>query len=293
MINVYINLKKNIFKCNFKYLVFVLFFFGALSCSIYKKNDSNIITKPEKIPELQVLFNNALKYYNDGKYRNALKLFKKVETRYSFSNLAPRATLMITYIYYRNADYFNTLKFARKYQTLYPKNKNIDYIHFIIAMTFYEQVQVVAKDQTYTRAALKEFNNIIKTYPNSKYAKESKLKIDLINEQLAGKHMYLARFYMKKSKWISAINRLNIILKDYSETIYTVEALHRMVEIYYKLGNIVLAKKYAATLGYNFNDSDWYKKTYKVVVDKNYKEDTKVTKQRLRDKIKNILKLSK
>ena len=239
------------------------------------------------------MFGSALNYYNKGQYRNALKLFKKVETRYSFSDLAPRATLMITYIYYQNSDYFNTLKFARKFQTLYPKNENIAYIDFLIAMTFYEQVQIVARDQTYTKAALKEFKNIIGKYPNSKYAKESKLKIDLIDEQLAGKHMYLARFYMKKSKWISAIRRLNIILEEYPETIYTIETLHRLVEIYYKLGNIALAKKYAATLGYNFNDSDWYKKTYKVVVDQNYESDTKKTKIKLRDKIKNIFKLSK
>ena len=275
----------------YKYLIIVLFFFTLVNCKGNKSE--NLVAKPEKVPELKVLFGSALNYYNKGQYRNALKLFKKVETRYSFSDLAPRATLMITYIYYQNGDYFNTLKFARKFQTLYPKNENIAYIDFLIAMTFYEQVQIVARDQTYTKAALKEFQKIIEKYPNSKYAKESKLKIDLIDEQLAGKHMYLARFYMKKSKWISAIRRLNIILEDYPETIYTIETLHRLVEIYYKLGNISLAKKYAATLGYNFNDSDWYKKTYKVVVDQNYESDTKKTKIKLRDKIKNIFKLSK
>ncbi len=274
-----------------KNFIIALVFFLVLSCS--SDNNKNLVTKPEKVPELNVLFNNGLNYYKDGKYMNALQLFKKVETRYSFSDLAPRATLMITYIYYQNSDYFNTLKFARKFQTLYPKNKNIAYINFLIAMTFYEQVQIVARDQTYTKAALKEFKDIIKKYPNSKYAKESKLKIDLVNEQLAGKHMYLARFYMEKSKWISAIKRLNIILEEYPETIYTIETLHRLVEIYYKLGNIPLAKKYAATLGYNFNESDWYKKTYKVVVDQNYKTDTEKTKLKLRDKIKSIFKLSK
>ena len=275
----------------YKYLILALIFYTLLGCA--NKKDVNLVTKPEKVPELKVLFSSALNYYNEGEFRNALKLFKKVETRYSFSDLAPRATLLITYIYYQNGDYFNTLKFARKFQTLYPKNENIAYIDFLIAMTFYEQVQIVARDQTYTKAALKEFKNIIKKYPKSKYAKESELKIDLINEQLAGKHMYLARFYMKKSKWISAIKRLNIILEKYPETIYTIEALHRLVEIYYKLGNVSLAKKYAATLGYNFNDSDWYKKTYKVVADQNYQEDTKATKLKLRDKIKNIFKLSK
>ena len=275
----------------FKNLVVAIFIFTLTSCANDK--GKNLITKPEKIPELKVLFKNALDYYNEGQYRNALTLFKKIETRYSFSDLAPRSTLMITYIYYQNADYFNTLKFARKFQTLYPRNENISYIDFLVAMTFYEQVQVVARDQTYTMAALKEFKNVIKKYPNSKYAKESELKIDLINEQLAGKHMYLARFYMKKSKWISALKRLNIILEKYPQTIYTVETLHRLVEIYYKLGNVSLAKKYAATLGYNFNDSDWYKKTYRIVADQNYQEDTKVTKRKLRDKIKNIFKLSK
>ncbi len=275
----------------YKNLIIAIFVFTLIGCANDK--NENLITKPEKIPELKVLFTNALNYYNKGQYRNALKLFKKIETRYSFTDLAPRSTLMITYIYYQNADYFNTLKFARKFQTLYPRNENISYIDFLIAMTFYEQVQVVARDQTYTKAALKEFRNIIQKYPNSKYAKESELKIDLINEQLAGKHMYLARFYMKKSKWISAIKRLNIVLEKYPETIYTIEALHRLVEIYYKLGNVPLAKKYAATLGYNFNDSDWYKKTYKVVADQNYQEDTKITKIKLRDKIKNIFKLSK
>ncbi len=275
----------------FKYLIIAIICLSVTTCTSNK--DQNLVTKPEKIPELKVLFSSALKYYNEGQYRSALTLFKKVETRYSFSDLAPRSTLMITYIYYQNADYFNTLKFARKFQTLYPKNKNIAYINFLIAMTFYEQVQIVARDQTYTKAALKEFREIIKKYPKSKYAKESELKIDLINEQLAGKHMYLARFYMKKSKWISALKRLNIILEKYPQTIYTVEALHRLVEIYYKLGNISLAKKYAATLGYNFNESDWYKKTYKIVVDQNYQQDTKETKKKLRDKIKNIFKLSK
>ncbi len=275
----------------YRYLIIVIFFFIFTSC--VNDKDKNLITKPEKIPEVNVLFSSALNYYNEGQYRSALKLFKKIETRYSFSDLAPRSTLMITYIYYQSADYFNTLKFARKFQTLYPKNENIAYVDFLIAMTFYEQVQIVARDQTYTKAALKEFKNIAKKYPTSKYAKESELKIDLINEQLAGKHMYLARFYMKKSKWVSALKRLNIIIEKYPETIYTVEALHRLVEIYYKLGNVSLAKKYAATLGYNFNDSDWYKKTYKIVVDQNYQEDTKVTKRKLRDKIKNILQFSK
>ncbi|MFL2525494.1 MAG: outer membrane protein assembly factor BamD [Pelagibacteraceae bacterium] len=137
----------------YKYLIIVLFFFTLVNCKGNKSE--NLVTKPEKIPELKVLFGSALNYYNKGQYRNALKLFKKVETRYSFSDLAPRATLMITYIYYQNGDYFNTLKFARKFQTLYPKNENIAYIDFLIAMTFYEQVQIVARDQNLYKSRFK------------------------------------------------------------------------------------------------------------------------------------------
>ena len=135
-------------------------------------------------------------------------------------------------------------------------------------MTFYEQITITSRDQTYAVQAMKEFNQIIKKYPNSRYAEESKLKIDIVKEQLAGKEMYIARFYMKKSKWISAIKRLQIVINDYDKTIYSEEALHRLVEIYYRLGNLNEAKKYGAILGYNFNDGNWYKKTYKIVADR-------------------------
>lgn len=134
---------------------------------------------------------------------------------------------------------------------------------------------------------------IIKLYPNSIYADEAKLKIDLINEQLAGKQMYIARYYMNNSKWIAAIKRLDIIINEYKTTIYTKEALHRLVEIYYRLGNIKESRKYAALLGYNFNDSNWYKKSYKIVADKDYIIKEKKQKRKLRDRVKKLFKFSK
>lgn len=270
--------------------ILCLFIFILNGCSSKKKNE---IPKPEAIPKVEDLYKVGYENYIEGKYKDSLKLFKKIETRYSFSDYAPRSLIMIMFIYYENNDEYNTLEYANKFKKLFPLHKNIPYVDFIIASVFYERIQVVSKDQTYTKIALKKFQDIIKKYPNSTYAEEAKYKIDLINEQLAGKEIYIARYYMNKSKWIAAIKRLNIIVNNYSSTIYIKEALHRLVEIYYYLGNINEAKKYAAILGYNFNDSDWYKKTYKIVVDQNYAAQNIKAKRKLKDRVLQLFKFSK
>lgn len=250
--------------------------------------DSNKITKPAEIPSLNILYNSAFQSYENGQPNEAIKLFQTVETRYSFTEWAERATIMIIYIYFETSEYVKSLEYIDKYLKFYPSSKNIEYAKFIKALCFYEQIDVVSRDQTYAKVALKQFNEIIDEFPNSIYADDAKYKIDLINEQLAGKEMYLARYYMKKSKWIPAIKRLKIILDIYSSTVFTTEALHRLVEIYYKLGNIKEAKKYAAILGYNFNDSDWYKKSYKIVGNKNYIINKEFQKKKLKDRIKKL-----
>lgn len=274
-----------------KYHELILIFLVLVLLGCSKK--ANLVKKPETIPPLNILYTNAYKEFEKGNWTESVELFQKVETRYSYSEWAPRATLMILYIYYDSNDSIQTLRYAEKFKKLYSGREEISYVDFIRAMTFYEQINVVSKDQTYTEVALKEFREIIKKYPNSIYAKESKLKIDLILEQLAGKEMYLARYYMNKNKWISALKRLNIVLAKYETTIYSTEALHRLVEIYYRLGNVNEAKRYAALLGYNFNDSDWYKKTYRIVKDKNYIIENKKQNRKLKDKIKKIFKFSK
>ncbi len=274
-----------------KYHELILIFLVLVLLGCSKK--ANLVKKPETIPPLNILYTNAYKEFEKGNWTESVELFQKVETRYSYSEWAPRATLMILYIYYDSNDSIKTLRYVEKFKKLYSGREEISYVDFIRAMTFYEQINVVSKDQTYTEVALKEFREIIKKYPDSIYAKESKLKIDLILEQLAGKEMYLARYYMNKNKWISALKRLNIVLSKYETTIYSTEALHRLVEIYYRLGNVNEAKRYAALLGYNFNDSDWYKKTYRIVKDKNYIIENKKQNRKLKDKIKKIFKFSK
>jgi len=271
-----------------KSLFFILFFILISNCS--KKEE--VIKPEEKIP-LAKLYRSAFKEFESGNWNESISLFKKVEKDYFYSEWAPKATLMIIYMYFDSGDSIQTLKHISKFKKFYPANKNNDYVDYIKALTFYEQINVASKDITYAKEALKLFNFIQTNYPNSTYAQEAEFKKDLINEQLAGKHMYIARYYISKSLWIPAITRLKIIIKDYETTIYVVEALHRMVEIYYKLGNMQEAKKYASILGYNFNDSDWYKKTYKVVGDKAYVLEEKKTREKLKEKIKKIFKFSK
>ena len=273
----------------FKSFFLLIFFFFVISCG----GKENQIKKPEKVPPLNILYKAAFTLYEKGEWKKSVEFFQKVETRYSFSEWSPRATLMIMYIYYEIGERIKTLEYAKKFKKLYPKNKNLDYVEFIIGLTFYEEINVISRDQTNSEAALNQFKKIIKLYPNSIYADEAKLKIDLINEQLAGKQMYIARYYMNNSKWIAAIKRLDIIINEYKTTIYTKEALHRLVEIYYRLGNIKESRKYAALLGYNFNDSNWYKKSYKIIADKNYIIKEKKQKRKLRDRVKKLFKFSK
>ena len=273
-------------KYFFLIILLPLFF---LSCNQNKKKT----IKPIPVASLEVLYNSAYEKFENGDWAESIKLFQKVETNYGFTEWASKASLMIIYIYYEVGDSVNCLEYINRFKKLYPKHKNLDYVEYIRALTFYEQINVVSKDQTYTETALKEFKNIIKKYPNSNYAENSFFKIDLINEQLAGKEMFIARYYIQRSKWVAAIKRLKIVISKYPNTIFVKEAIHRMVEIYYNLGNLKEAKKYAAILGYNFNDSDWYKKTYKIVQDKNYIIEEKKQKRKFREKIKKLFQFSK
>ena len=274
---------------NFKSFFLLIFFFFVISCG----SKETKIKKPEKVPPLNILYKAAFTLYEKGEWKKSIEFFQKVETRYSFSEWSPRATLMIMYIYYEVGERIKTLEYAKKFKKLYPKNKSLDYVEFIVGLTFYEEINVISRDQTNSEAALNQFKKIIKTYPNSIYADEAKFKLDLINEQLAGKQMYIARYYMNNSKWIAAIKRLDIIINEYKTTIYTKEALHRLVEIHYRLGNIRESRKYAALLGYNFNDSNWYKKSYKIVADKDYTIKEIKQKRKLRDRVKKLFKFSK
>lgn len=269
-----------------KFVLFILLFFFS-ACETGPKKTLEI---KKKIP-LEVLYSEAYKNFENKNYSDAVKLFTRVETDFPYTEWAPNALLMNSYIYYESSRYIDALTNLQRFKKRYAGNKNIDYAEYLIAMCLFEQVNFVSLSQENTDLAIKQFNKIINDFPKSKYSIDAKFKIDLLYEQLAAKEMYVARYYMKKGKWIPAMYKLNNIIKKYETTIFTPEALHRLVEINYKLGNVASAKKYAAILGYNFNDSDWYKKSYNIVKENNFLIDKEKNKKNFKEKIKELIRL--
>jgi len=204
----------------------------------------------------------------------AAKKFNEAELLFPQSPWAAKSVIMAAYAYYTQDYYSDSIFELKRYLKTYPNDKNKAYAHFLLGINFYEKIVDEKKDLKSILDAKEQFELIVKKYPASEFAMDAKFKIDLINEILAAKEMYLARYYLKKNKWIPALNRFKTVLNDYDTTIYSEEALHRLVEINYRLGLIDESKKYANTLGYNYQSSDWYKNTYKVF-NKDYREGIK------------------
>ena len=206
------------------------------------------------------------------------------------SKWAAKASLMSAYSDYTRNAFSKSVFGLERFISNYPADKNIPYAHYLIAICHYEQILDEKKDLQPVLKARKKFEFIINYYPETDYAIDSRFKLDLIVDQLAAKEMSIARYYMKTEKWIPALNRLKLVVEEYDKTIFVEEALHRLVEIYYKLGLIEEAKKAAAILGYNYRSSQWYERSYKVF-NKKYKTK-KVKKEKelglIRRKIKGL-----
>lgn len=209
---------------------------------------------------------------------------------YPQSMWAPKSALMAAYSYYTQDYYADAIAELVRLIRVYPYYENLDYVHYLMAVSYYEQIIDEKKDLQSILDAKKYFSHVVKEYPNTEYALDSEFKLDLINDVLASKEMYIGRFYFDKKKWIPAINRFRKVIDEYDTTIYTEEALHRLVEVYYTIGLIDEAKKYAKILGYNYQSSRWYEQSYSVF-DKKYKK-IKVKKIK-KDKRKNNFILKK
>ena len=194
----------------------------------------------------------------------AAKKFNEAELLYPQSIWASKSALMAAYAYYSQNYYNDTIYELERFIQTYPKDENIGYANYLLAMSFYEQIVDEKKDLRSILEARDQFIIVIKNYPSSEFAVDAKFKIDLINEILAAKEMYIGRYYVNKTKWIPALNRFKTVVNEYDTTIYAEEALHRLVEINYRLGLVDESKKYANMLGYNYQSSDWYRNTYKV-----------------------------
>ena len=263
------------------FFIFVIFAF-FISCS--KKEEKVSIIK-EKSLDLQVLdaYEEGINSLEEGDVLYAAKKFNEAEILFPQSQWAPKAALMAAYSYYVQDYYSDVIDELIRFIKIYPNNKNIDYAYYLLAVSYYEQIVDETKDLQSIIEAKKNFEIVVKRFPNTEYAIDANFKLDLIDDFLAAKEMYIGRYYVDKKKWIAAINRFRAVVDEYETTIYTEEAIHRLVEIYYIIGLTSESEKYAKLLGYNYQSSQWYKNSY-AIFNKNYKKN-KITKKKKKSKI--------
>ena len=247
----------------------LLIFFTSQACS---KKEIEVSQIKENNQELEMIssYQEAMKNINDKDYFYAAKKFLESEILFPQSDWAPKSALMASYSYYADNYYSEAIFNTQRFIKTYPKDKRMAYAHFLLAMCFYETIVDEKKDLEPLIDAKKEFEFVMLNYPNTDFALDSEFKIGLINDILASKEMYLGRHYIKKEKWIPAINRFKYIIQNHEDTIYVEEAIHRLVEIHYKIGLVEESKKYASLLGYNYLSGDWYKQSYNLF-NKDYK----------------------
>jgi len=244
-------------------LIIILVIINLNACTKEEKKISTIKNIDQQ-QEMVSAYKEGIKYLDEGDAFYAAKKFLEAELLYPQSDWAPRSALMAAYSFYIQDYHSEAIFNLERFIETYPKDHRMDYVHYLLGLCYYENIEGEKKDLQPLIIALKEFNFVIENYPSTDFALDAKFKIGLINDVLASKEMYLGRHYIKKEKWIPAINRFKNILNNYETTRYAEEAIHRLVEIHYKIGLELEAKKYASLLGYNYLSSEWYKKSYKI-----------------------------
>jgi len=272
-------------------IIIAVFFLVLSSCSNNKEISENYIENKDLETEMIKTYNEALEALKSGDAFYASKKFNEVEILFPQSKWAPKASLMSAYSYWAQQYYSNSIDELERFIKLYSNNQNLDYAYYLLAMCYYDSIVDEKKDLLHLIKSKKYFLILVEQYPNTDYDLDAKYKIELIQDFMAAKELYLARHYIKKKKWIAAINRLKNIVNDYDKTIYIEEALHRLVEVHYIIGLESEAKKYAKTLGYNYGTSKWYEESYRVF-NKDYestqKNKQKNKKEKLTEKIKSF-----
>ena len=232
-----------------------------ISCS-NKPEQVSVIKEKNLYSQMSEAYKEGLKALEDGDAIFAAKKFNEAEILYPQSEFAPKASIMAAYSYYSQDYYEDAIAELQRFIRVYPLHYDLNYVEYLLALSFYEQIVDEKKDTRSILESKKAFQNIMQKYPNTDYAIDASFKIDLINDILASKEIYIARYYFDKKKYIAAINRFREVIEKYDTTVYVEEALYRMVEIHYILGLENEAKKYASLLGYNYQSSKWYEKSY-------------------------------
>ena len=267
-------------------IITIIFVITLSSCSKKEKLTYN----PNSNTDPYLLYKEGLESFNENDYFYASKKFSEAELSFKVVELAARSSIMASYALYGINFYDEAVENLNSYLKKYPADKNVMYAHYLLSVIYFEQISDEKKDIQPLLIADKKIDFFLEKFPNSDYAIDLKFKKDLIQNQLAAKELFVARFYVETQKWVPAINRLKIIINKYDQTVFVEEALHRLVEIHYYLGLEDEAKKYASILGYNYNSSKWFEQSYKIL-NKNY-DVKKVNSQKLKKKdnfIKKIL----
>jgi len=249
-----------------KLIHLLLIFFLIISCS-KEEPELNI---PASTDQSFVIYKEAVEAMKKGNYLRASEKFSEAELILPKIEFSSKALLMSSYCLYLINFYEDATVNLERFISQYPADKNLAYAQYLIAISLYEQILDEKKDIEPLVKAKKKIEIFLKNFPNTEYALDLKFKLDLVNNQLAAKEMYIAKYYIKTQKWIPAINRLKFIVSDFSKTVFVEEALHRLVEVYYRIGLPEEAKVAAAILGYNYNSSEWYEQSYKIL-NKSYK----------------------
>ena len=262
-----------------KHIIFLfIYIIFIVSCSKDKSKVDQVLLEQDVEAEMIVAYKEGMKQLEEGDALYASRKFDEAEILFPQSIWAAKASLMSAYALYSQNYYDDAIFNLERHIKNYPKDKDLVYAHYLIAICYFEQLYDERKDLKPLVKAREKFEYILNRYPNTDYAIDAKWKMGLIVDQMAAKEMYIGRYYMKMEKWIAAINRFQFVVKHYDTTVYIEEALHRLVEIYYKIGLVEEAQKVAAVLGYNYGSGEWYQNSYRVF-NKSYKTE-KITKKK-------------
>lgn len=248
--------------------------FLLLACSGDNDKDD---AKPQESAE--VLYNKARDLMDEEEYTEAVEMFEEVERQHPYSEWASHAQVMAGYAHYQHHKYDEAIAILDRYVKLYPGEESAPYAYYLIALSYYEQISDVGRDQKMTQQAMEALREVIRRFPESDYARDAALKLDLTVDHLAGKEMEIGRYYLVRGDYVAAANRFRYVVENYETTTHAEEALHRLVEIYLKLGVVDEARRYASVLGYNYPRSIWYRDSYRLLTGENAKPAEQTTEE--------------
>ena len=243
----------------FRYFVILIFVLTISACSGKKKDEAEHVGPPEEV------YNLGMQKIQERSYKKAVEDFEKIEQNYPFSEWATRGKIMSAYASYRATDYDDAIIKLDSFIKVHPGNSNAAYAYYLRALSYYDRITDIARDQRVTEEAQQSLKEVVARFPDTEYGRDAKLKLDLVTDHLAGKEMEIGRFYLKQHAYVAAIARFRTVVEKFQTTSHVEEAMHRLVEAYYALGEKDQAEKYASVLGYNYPYGKWYKRSYELL----------------------------